>query len=89
VPTRGGRARLRAAAYPGEPMLLRSNREVREQSLAIFDRTFTITSVLRLLAVLAAVIGILSALTAWHWSAPASLACCARSGSRPGRCARW
>jgi putative ABC transport system permease protein len=57
-------ARLRAAAYPGEPMLLRSNREVREQSLAIFDRTFTITSVLRLLAVLAAVIGILSALTA-------------------------
>jgi putative ABC transport system permease protein len=57
-------AQLRAQARPGDPMLLRSNREVREQSLAIFDRTFTITSVLRLLAVLAAVIGILSALTA-------------------------
>ncbi len=57
-------AALRAQAQPGKPMLVRSNREVVEQSLAIFDRTFTITSVLRLLAVLAAVIGILSALTA-------------------------
>jgi putative ABC transport system permease protein len=41
---------------------IRSNRAIREESLAIFDRTFTITRVLRLLAVGVAFIGILSAL---------------------------
>jgi putative ABC transport system permease protein len=43
---------------------VRSNQTIREQSLAIFDRTFTITRVLRLLAVGVAFIGILSALMA-------------------------
>lgn len=57
-------ARIRAAAGPREAVLVRSNRELRTESLAVFDRTFTITSVLRLLAVAAAVIGILSALMA-------------------------
>jgi putative ABC transport system permease protein len=41
---------------------LRSNREIRERSLAVFDRTFTITHVLRLLAVGVAFVGVLSAL---------------------------
>lgn len=43
---------------------LRSNRELREASLEIFDRTFTITQVLRLLAVGAAFIAVVSALMA-------------------------
>ncbi len=43
---------------------IRSNRAIRVESLAIFDRTFTITRVLRLLAVGVAFIGILSALMA-------------------------
>lgn len=57
-------ARLRAAAGPHAAVLVRSNRELRAASLAVFDRTFTITGVLRLLAVAAAIIGILSALMA-------------------------
>jgi len=41
-----------------------SNREIREESLRIFDRTFTITEVLRLLAGIIAFIGVFSALMA-------------------------
>jgi putative ABC transport system permease protein len=46
------------------PVLVRANRQIREQSLAIFDRTFAITGVLRLLAIGVAFIGVLSALLA-------------------------
>ena len=48
----------------GQPVLVRANRTIREQSLAIFDRTFAITGVLRLLAIGVAFIGVLSALLA-------------------------
>ena len=41
-----------------------SNRDLREASLEIFDRTFVITGVLRLLAVVVAFIGVLTALMA-------------------------
>jgi len=51
------------AAYPNE-LLMRSNIEIRERSLEIFDRTFAITHILRLLTVGVAFIGILSALMA-------------------------
>ncbi len=51
------------ARYPME-FSLRSNREIREVSLDIFDRTFAITHVLRLLTVGVAFVGILSALLA-------------------------
>jgi putative ABC transport system permease protein len=43
---------------------IQSNRAIRELSLTIFDRTFTITKVLRLLAIGVAFVGILSALMA-------------------------
>ncbi len=46
------------------PLLLRSNVEIRERSLQIFDRTFAITHVLRILTIGVAFIGILSALLA-------------------------
>ena len=47
------------------PLLeIRSNRALRETSLAIFDRTFAITGVLQLLATLVAFVGILAALMA-------------------------
>ena len=45
-------------------MLVRSNRALREASLAIFDRTFAVTRVLRFLIVLVAFVGVLSALMA-------------------------
>jgi putative ABC transport system permease protein len=43
---------------------IQSNRSIRELSVSIFDRTFTITKVLRLLAIGVAFVGILSALMA-------------------------
>ncbi len=59
------RARLRdvLAAQP-QALRVASNREIRTLSMAIFDRTFAITQVLRLLAILVAVVGVLSALIA-------------------------
>jgi putative ABC transport system permease protein len=47
-----------------QPLLIRSNRDIQGFTLEIFDRTFTITNVLRLLAILVAVVGVLSALLA-------------------------
>ena len=47
-----------------KPLRIRLNREIRERSLLIFERTFTITSVLRVLAVGIAFVGVLSALMA-------------------------
>lgn len=48
----------------GSGLIVRSNRELRENALAVFDRTFAITSALNLLATIVAFIGILSALMA-------------------------
>ncbi|MDN3518945.1 ABC transporter permease [Aquisalimonas lutea] len=57
--------RLRqAAAAGGQQLAFRADHEIRARSLAVFDRTFTITEVLRLLAILVAVTGVLSALLA-------------------------
>ena len=55
-------ARLRERLPGG--VQIRSNRDLRELSLQVFDRTFAITEVLRLLAVLVAFVGVLSALAA-------------------------
>jgi putative ABC transport system permease protein len=57
--------RVRAAeGASGTEVLIRSNRALREASLVIFDRTFAVTRVLRLLIVLVAFVGVLSALMA-------------------------
>lgn len=51
------------AHYQGrQDLLIRSNRSLRQGSLEIFDRTFAITAALRLLAIIVAFIGVLSAL---------------------------
>ncbi len=55
---------LRRAAGGGTEVLIRSNRALREASLEVFDRTFAITTVLRLLATIVAFAGVLSALMA-------------------------
>lgn len=55
-------AAVREALGPmADEVRIRSNRAIREQSLEIFDRTFTVTRVLRLLAIGVAFIGVLSA----------------------------
>ncbi len=57
-------ADMRASVGGMQDVIIRSNKALRETSLQVFDRTFTITTVLRLLAVVVAFIGVLSALMA-------------------------
>ncbi len=51
----------RAAASHDTPLTVRSNRALREASLTVFDRTFRVTEVLRLLALGVAFVGIVGA----------------------------
>ncbi|MEM8642313.1 MAG: FtsX-like permease family protein [Cyanobacteria bacterium P01_G01_bin.54] len=55
-------AHLRTAFKGRQDLVAQSNRNLRQGSLEIFDRTFAITGALRLLAVVVAFIGVLSAL---------------------------
>ena len=55
---------LRGLVGEEQEVLIRSNRALRAASLEVFDRTFAITAVLRLLATLVAFVGVLSALLA-------------------------
>jgi putative ABC transport system permease protein len=64
VDAEGAVASLRARAGVDQDLVIRSNRALREVSLEIFDRTFAITAVLRVLATAVAAIGVLSALMA-------------------------
>lgn len=73
--------RQRAAGFA--PVHIRSNRALRETSLAIFDRTFAITSVLRALVMLVAFIGILSALMAIQLERARELAVLRANGLTP------
>jgi len=57
---------LRRAAGARQALLIRSNADIRELSLRIFDRTFVITRVLYWLAAGVAALGLLSALIAWE-----------------------
>ena len=55
---------MRDRVDPSVPLNIRSNQALRSASLEVFDRTFAITSVLRLMALVVAFIGVLSALMA-------------------------
>jgi len=50
--------------FAGRDLVISANRELRADALAIFERTFTITGALNLLATVVAFIGVLSALMA-------------------------
>jgi len=50
--------------FSGRDLLISANRELRDNALQVFDRTFAITSALNLLATVVAFIGVLSALMA-------------------------
>lgn len=52
---------LRGRAGAEQALLLRSNAQLKHASLAIFERTFAVTEVLRLLAVIVAFAGVMSA----------------------------
>lgn len=58
------RAAIESVLPPGSAISLSDNAELRAASLAVFDRTFTITRVLQVLVGLVAFLGVLSALQA-------------------------
>ncbi|MBT3450104.1 MAG: ABC transporter permease [Bacteroidetes Order II. Incertae sedis bacterium] len=66
-----------------QEVFIRSNRSLRQASLDVFDRTFTITQVLRLLAVLIAFVGVLSALMALQLERGKELAIMRANGLTP------
>ncbi len=68
-----------------QAILVRSNRELRDISLQIFDRTFVITNVLYWLAVSVAVIGILGAMLALQLERARELAILRALGMTPGQ----
>lgn len=68
-----------------ERVVIRSNRDLRSVSLEIFDRTFTITSVLRLLAVFVAFAGIFSSLMALQLERARELGVLRATGATPGQ----
>jgi putative ABC transport system permease protein len=74
-----------ASRDPAAAINLRSNRELRELSMSIFDRTFTITEVLRLLAVGVAIIGILGALMALQLERMVEIGVLRSLGFTPGQ----
>ena len=76
--------RLRAAAG-GTALIARPNRALKRLSLEIFDRTFRITGVLRLLAGLVAFIGVLSALMALQLERSRELGVLRANGVTPGQ----
>jgi putative ABC transport system permease protein len=57
-------ARLEASLGRIQPLLIRDNQNILHHALKIFDRTFTVTKVLRLVALIVAFIGIISTLLA-------------------------
>jgi putative ABC transport system permease protein len=77
--------RLRATAGAGQALAIQSNRSLKKISLEIFDRTFLITSVLRLLAALVAFIGVLSSLMALQLERARELGVLRANGMTPGQ----
>src|SRR5690606_8753522 len=55
-------ARLQASSAP--PVDIRSNRDIRENALRAFDKTFAVTQVLQLIAMLVAILGVATTLLA-------------------------
>lgn len=72
----------------GQALVVRSNRDIRENSLQVFDRTFAITNVLRLLVVIVAFVGVFSALMALFLEKGREYAILRATGFTPGQLQR-
>ena len=81
-------ARVRGALGADEDVTVRSTRALRETSLAIFDRTFEITAVLRLFALVVAAFGVAGALMALSLERARELAILRALGATPGQVAK-
>jgi putative ABC transport system permease protein len=77
--------RLQERAGPERDVLVQSTRDIRQRSLEIFERTFTITAVLRLLAVVVAFAGVLSALMALQLERAREFGVLRANGLTPGQ----
>jgi putative ABC transport system permease protein len=77
--------RMRATTAGTQPLSIRSDRAVAEASLLVFDRTFAITQVLRLLALIVAFVGVLSALMALQLERARELGVLRANGLTPGQ----
>ena len=82
------RARLEAGAGQIQPLAIRANRELHAMSLEIFERTFAITGVVRMLAVVIAFVGLLSSLLALSLERSRELAILRAIGMTPLEVAR-
>jgi putative ABC transport system permease protein len=76
-------AGLRAAARGRQALFIRSNADIRELSMSIFERTFVITRVLYWLAAAVAAVGLVSALLAWELERTRELALLRTLGLTP------
>src|SRR5262249_1543592 len=76
---------LRERVAGSQHVMIRSNRALRDASLEIFDRTFAITAVLRLLILGGAFVGIFSALMALHLAAARAHGVLRALGLTPGQ----
>ncbi|MFC1659893.1 FtsX-like permease family protein [Gemmatimonadota bacterium] len=76
---------LQGLAGDEQLVLIRSNRALKAASLEVFDRTFAITGVLRLLAFVVAFIGVLSALMALQLERGRELGVLRANGLTPGQ----
>jgi len=83
VPVQQAVAGLRAAAHGRQALLIRSNAEIRDLSMNIFERTFVITRVLYWLAAGVAAVGLVSALLAWELERTRQLALLRTLGLTP------
>ena len=75
---------LRAAAAGRQALFIRSNADIRELSMQIFERTFVITRVLYWLAAGVAAVGLVSSLLAWELERGRALALLRTLGLTPG-----
>jgi putative ABC transport system permease protein len=83
VTARQAVAGMRAAAQGRQALLIRSNADIRDLSMGIFERTFVITRVLYWLAAGVAAVGLVSALLAWELERARQLALLRTLGLTP------
>lgn len=76
---------LMAMVPEGRTVIARTNDTLRSASLEVFDRTFEVTAVLRLLAFIVAFVGVLSALMALELERARELGVLRASGLTPGQ----
>ena len=77
--------RVRLALADVTDVVINSNRQIRELSMDIFDRTFAVTNVLRILAIGVAFVGVLSALLALQLERTKELGVLRATGFTPGQ----